>query len=61
MPGLLFLYILWRIPKMDDDNIIEIPYKNKVVKKYTEDEILGYERRLVSGELFSDEEDSKKK
>lgn len=44
-----------------DDKVIEIPYKNKVVKNYTEDEILGYERRLVSGELFSDEEDSKKK
>ena len=44
-----------------DDKVIEIPYKNKVVKKYTEDEILSYERQLVSGELFSDEEDDKKK
>lgn len=44
-----------------DDNIIEIPYKNNVVKKYTIDEILGYERRLVFGEQLSDEEDSKKK
>ena len=44
-----------------DDKVIEIPYKNKVVKKYTEDEILGFERRLASGELFSDEEDSEKK
>ena len=44
-----------------DDKVIEIPYKNKVVKKYTEDEILSYERLLVSGELFSDEEDDKKK
>ena len=44
-----------------DDKVVELPFKNKVVKKQTEDEILGYERRLVSGELFSDEEDYKKK
>lgn len=46
---------------MDDEKIIDIPYKNKVVKKYTEEDILSYERRLVSGELFYDEEDDKKK
>ena len=40
-----------------DDKVIEIPYKNKVVKKYTEDEILGYERRLVFGYLEEDEDE----
>lgn len=34
-----------------------MPYKNKVVKKYTEDEILGYERRLVFGYLEDDEDE----
>lgn len=40
-----------------DEKVIEIPYKNKVVKKYTEDEILGYERRLVFGDQEEDNDD----
>lgn len=40
-----------------DEKVIEIPYKNKVVKKYTEDEILGYERRLVFGDQEEDKDD----
>ena len=40
-----------------DDKVIEIHYKNKVVKKYTEDEILGYERRLVFGDQEEDKDD----
>lgn len=47
--------------KIEDTKVIKVPCKNKVVREYTEDEILSYERRLVSGELFSDKEDGKKK